>query len=473
MLEVFLYAVLLISGLFIGLTVAFYTWYASLESTKAYNRLPNIKVHLIITYWKELKKMYSTKQPLVLLNNSAMNTKSTEYRFLEPWLGTGLLTSSGEKWRTRRKLLTPSFHFRILMDFLVIFNEQSQVLVKKIGSLGSNSATDIVPLIKMCTLDIICETAMGVHINAQLGGCSEYVTAINEISDTFLYRLLRPWLWNEFIYCYFFPSGWKHRKNLNLVHQFTRKMIKEKKEFLLKNYTSQSKNEMETRRKAFLELLLENHFKDDKFTVEDVREEVDTFMFEGHDTTAMGISWALYNLGLYPDIQRKVIEELDSILQEDKERSISFDDLSAMKYMECVIKESLRLFPPVTFIGRNLNETITVMNYEIPAGTNCVIVISMIHRDPEMFPNPEKFDPDRFLPENSVGRHPFAYIPFSAGPRNCIGQKFALMEEKVVIAQILRKFQLISLDPLDRIDIMTGLVSKNVQPLRMRFIPRD
>ncbi|KFM58190.1 Cytochrome P450 4c3, partial [Stegodyphus mimosarum] len=422
---------------------------------------------------------YKPETVEVVLSSNVTIEKSSEYQFLHPWLGTGLLTSKGDKWRFRRKLLTPSFHFRVLDDFIPIFDEQSMVLASKLQSVVNEPWVDIVPLITMCTLDIICQTAMGVRINAQGGGCSEYVKAIYEIGETFLHRALRPWLWSDLIFnCH--PSGRKFKANLQNVHGFTRKVIKEKKEYMLQLSSAggiQAEDvdrspSQRKKRKAFLELLLELHLKNESFTEEDIREEVDTFMFEGHDTTAMAICWTLHMLGLHPEAQEKVFRELDDIFRDDPNRTATREDLTQMKYLECVIKETLRLYPSVPFIARELNDSIEVGKYKIPGGSVCFIFPWMLHRDPESFPEPEKFDPERFFPENSAGRHPYAYVPFSAGPRNCIGQKFAIMEEKTVLANILRRFRIVSLDPRDRVNVMPDLIIRNVDPLRIRFTPR-
>nr|XP_015926218.2 cytochrome P450 4C1 [Parasteatoda tepidariorum] len=416
----------------------------------------------------------------VVLSSNVTIDKANEYDFLHPWLGTGLLTSTGKKWRYRRKLLTPTFHFRILEDFVPVFSDQSHILVSRLRKLEKDSWIDVVPLITSCTLDIICETAMGVRINVQSGGCKEYVQAIHEIGNIFLFRILRPWLYPNFIFK-ITPSGRKFFKNVDVIHRFTRKVIKEKKSEMLEN--NQLTKEWDVilndspsntkRRRAFLELLLEHHINDPSFTEEDIREEVDTFMFEGHDTTAMAISWALYFVGLDKLVQKKIQEELDEIFQGDNEREIERDDLVRMKYLECVIKETLRLHPSVPFIGREVRENFKVLDYEIEKGSVCFIFPFMLHRDPESFPDPEKFDPKRFFPENITGRHPYAFVPFSAGPRNCIGQKFALMEEKTVLANIFRSFEVSSKDPRDKVSVTPSLVARNLEPLMLQFTPRN
>ncbi|GIY14341.1 cytochrome P450 4V2 [Caerostris darwini] len=214
------------------------------------------------------------------------------------------------------------------------------------------------------------------------------------------------------------------------------------------------------KRKAFLELLLEQHLVDPSFTEEDVK---------GHDTTAMALSWIFYCVGLYPEVQKIAFEEINDIFSDDPNRNVTRDDLTSMKYMECVIKESLRLYPVVPFFTRECTETFEVLGHKVYPGSACFIFPLMLHRDPEVFPEPEKFKPERFFLENSKGRHPYAYIPFSAGPRNCIGQKFAMMEMKVVIANILRRFRIISLDPRDKVNVYSNLILINVSPLRLRF----
>lgn len=167
------------------------------------------------------------------------------------------------------------------------------------------------------------------------------------------------------------------------------------------------------KRLAFLDLLIEASQNGKLLSDEDIREEVDTFMFEGHDTTSASICWTLFLLGASPHIQEKVVEELDSIFDGDRNRPPTMKELNDMKYLECAIKESLRLYPSVPLLGRHLHEDVQIGEYLIPAGTMALVSTYVLHRDPKVFPKPEVFNPDNFLPENSVGRHPCMYIAIS------------------------------------------------------------
>ncbi|KAF4517533.1 hypothetical protein B566_EDAN005096, partial [Ephemera danica] len=139
-------------------------------------------------------------------------------------------------------------------------------------------------------------------------------------------------------------------------------------------------------------------------------------------------------------LQAKVVEELVEVFG-NSGRVPDVADLANLKYLERCIKESLRLCPSILFIERLIKEDVQIEKFLIPSGCTATFSLYTLHRDPEFFPEPEKFDPDRFLPENSQGRHPYAYMPFSAGPRNCIGQKYALLEQKTVLSTVLRRFR--------------------------------
>ncbi|XP_023221776.1 cytochrome P450 4V2-like [Centruroides sculpturatus] len=411
----------------------------------------------------------------VVLNNSDLVDKNWPYNFLHGWLGTGLLTSSGTKWRNRRKLLTPAFHFRILDDFISVFNRHSCTLVKKLEN-SNGQEINVISFVSLCTLDIIGDSAMGVHLKAQEFSDSKYVQKVKNISHCIMTRSVNPWYWFNTIF-YLSKLRKLNEKCLKTLHTFTKNVIKEKKVELTERLKNESVEEemigfKSKKNRAFLDLLLYHHLVNGNLSEEDVREEVDTFMFEGHDTTAMGISWTLYFLGLYKDIQNKVYEELFEIFGDDKERSITSGDVKQMKYLECVIKESMRLCPPVPFIARYCNKEINIGEYKVSKGSTFLICINNIHRDPNVFPNPELFDPDRFLLENSSGRSPFAYIPFSAGPRNCIGQKFALMEEKIVLANVIRNFKFTSMQQRNELLMDSSLILRPLNGIKMIFEKR-
>ncbi|NXP58540.1 CP4V2 protein, partial [Chloropsis cyanopogon] len=389
--------------------------------------------------------LYHPDSVEVILNSSKHIEKSYLYKFMHPWLGTGLLTSTGDKWRSRRKMITPTFHFAILNDFLEVMNEQGNILVKKLEKHVDKEPFDIFMDITLCVLDIICETAMGRNVGAQKNKDSEYVSAIYRMSDLIQRRQMSPWLWPDFLYI-LFKEGREHKRNLNILHNFTDTVIAEKAEEL--KSTQQKKHDNDgnceesgsKKRKAFLDMLL-NATDDEgnKLSYRDIREEVDTFMFEGHDTTAAAINWVLYLLARNPEIQKKVHRELDEVF-DNTEHSVTTDHLKNLRYLECVVKEALRLYPSVPMFARTLREDCVIKGYQIPRGANVLVLTYALHRDPEIFPDPEEFRPERFFPENCKGRHPYAYVPFSAGPRNCIGQRFAQMEEKTLLALILRRF---------------------------------
>lgn len=394
----------------------------------------------------------------VLYSGAENTSKTFDYLFIEAWLKKGLLTSDGKKWLERRKIITPTFHFDILKDFIFIMNENVETMTNNLRKkIQKDSEINIHEHIGLCALDIICESAMGQNINAQNNKNSEYINAVTEISILVRARTCNPLHWNDFIYN-FTENGKKEKKCLEILHGFTRDIIKKRNEdFEICNINNQ-------KRIAFLDLLLKAKKLDDSLTFEDIQEEVDTFMFEGHDTTTGAATWAVHLIGSHQEVQTKIQEELDCIFG-DTDRHVTNEDLSKMNYMECVIKEALRLFPSVPFHGRTMTEDAVVDGHKIKKGSTIYAFIYGLHRDPKYFPDPERFDPSRFLLENSRNRHPFAFAPFAAGRRNCIGQRFAMMELKIELSALFRNFNIISSKDIEEIAPCADIILKPLNGL--------
>ena len=293
--------------------------------------------------------------------------------------------------------------------------------------------------------------------------------------------MLLPWLQNNFIYFNFLAEGRKHRRDINLVREFTLNVIKERKNEIVNQKNLDLNANENGRRLAFMDLLIEQHLNDpDKFTESDIREEVDTFMFEGHDTTAMSLIWTLHLLGNHPDIQDRIHEEIDEIRQQsddyDQTQNWSQNQLRQMKFLDACIKESLRIYPSGPAIARYTQQDTEIEPGRIiPRGTSIILVIYMIQRDPKYFPQPERYIPDRFIEdsEHYCGRmNPFAFVPFSAGPRNCIGQKFALQEEKIMLATLLSRYRVESGDNRGNVDVKAALILRPKSSVNIRFIQR-
>lgn len=317
---------------------------------------------------------------------------------------------------------------------------------------------------------------MGKNIGAQSNEDSEYVRAVYRMSDMIFRRMKMPWLWLDLWYL-MFKEGWEQRRCLKILHRFTNNVIAER---VSEMKTDEEHKDADSscapatiKRKAFLDLLLTvTDEEGNKLSHEDIREEVDTFMFEGHDTTAAAINWSLYLLGSHPEVQRKVDDELDEVFGKS-DRPATSEDLKKLKYLECVIKETLRLFPSVPLFARSLSDDCEVAGFRVVKGTQAVIVPYALHRDPKYFPNPEEFRPERFLPENAQGRHPYAYVPFSAGPRNCIGQKFAIMEEKTILSCILRKLWVESNQKMEELGLAGELILRPTNGIWIKLKRRN
>ncbi|XP_015590054.1 cytochrome P450 4c3 [Cephus cinctus] len=413
----------------------------------------------------------TTVEPI--LGSNRHIDKSSDYRFLQPWLGTGLLTGSGRKWHNRRKILTPTFHFKILEDFVEIFAEQTELLVNKVSCEIGQDSFNIFPYVTLCALDIICETAMGRQVFAQYDSDSDYVRAVYEIGSIIQTRQATLWYHPD---CLFRLTSLykKHQECIRILHGFSNKVIAERRREIKRTRNETVSEDEGRKRLAFLDLLIEASQNGTSLSDEDIREEVDTFMFEGHDTTSSAVSWTLYLLGCHPNIQNEVVAELADIFGEnDNGRRATLRDLQSMKCLERCIKETLRLYPSVPLLARRISEDVRIGKFLIPEGTTAMVILPMLHRDPAVFPNPDKFDPNRFLPENCTGRHPYAYIPFSAGPRNCIGQKFALLEEKVIISGVLRKFKIEAAERREEISLTGELVIRAKNGLHVRVTRRE
>lgn len=443
----------------------------------------------------------------IILGSSVHLDKSVEYRFFQPWLGDGLLITTGDKWRRHRKAIAPTFHMSILKTFVPLFYENSIDLVRRLRD-EVGKEFDCHDYLSAVTVDILTETAMGVKREKRQKTGYDYAMAVMKLSDILHRRHYDFRLRSDAIFK-LTNFAKKQKKLLDIVHTLTNGVIEEKSKSIndIKEEEMEKDNEKdkfienngndkniaytklhyvrddlddidendigEKRRLAFLEMMIDLKKNGEKMTAEEIWEEVNTIMFEGHDTTAAGSSFTLCALGNHQDIQARVHEELDTIFG-DSDRQCTFQDTLEMKYLERVILESLRLFPPVPLIARKLNEDVQIStgNYVLPKDATIVIPQFAIHRTEKYYPNPTVFNPDNFLPEKMQQRHYYAFIPFSAGPRSCVGRKYAMLKLKVLLSTILRNYRVISNVADDDFVLQADIILKRHDGFKIKLEPR-
>jgi len=362
------------------------------------------------------------------------------YQFFAPWIGYGLLLLNGKKWFQHRRMLTPAFHYDILKPYVKIMADSVNIMLDKWEKLdGQDHPLEIFHCVSLMTLDTVMKCAFSYQGSVQLDENSKlYTKAVEDLNNLTFFRLRNAFYKYNIIYNMSSDGRLSHHA-CQIAHEHTDGVIKMRKSQL------QNEEELQKARKKrhldFLDILLFARMEDrNSLSDEDLRAEVDTFMFEGHDTTASGISWIFYALATHPEHQQRCREEVQSILGDGT--SVTWDHLGQMPYTTMCIKEALRLYPPVISVSRELSSPVTFPDgRSIPKGITATISIYGLHHNPRFWPNPKVFDPSRFAPDSS--HHSHAYLPFSGGSRNCIGKQFAMNELKVAVALTLLRFELL------------------------------
>ncbi|XP_066291381.1 leukotriene-B4 omega-hydroxylase 3-like [Branchiostoma lanceolatum] len=370
--------------------------------------------------------------------------KSADYDQLRPWLGNGLIMSDGDVWKVHRRLLTPAFHFDVLKQYVSVYNKAAEQLIETLSKFAENrDSFEMFQQASLCTMEVILQCAFS------SGGMSEqtkrdYVAAVHGIGLLSAERDFNP------IYAFFTsiynlsPGGREFNRLCEFIHGTADSIIKTRRQQL----DNHDEVVGQKKRLDFIDILLTARDEDGRgLTDVEIRQEVDTFLFAGHDTTASALSWTLYSLAQHPHHQDKVLEEVNHLLSGRDDDTIQWDDLPKLPYLTMCLKEAMRLHTPVPHISRATKEKCVIEGVNIPKDMYMGISIYGLNHNPAVWgPDHMEFDPSRFHADRLKDMDSHAFIPFSVGQRNCIGQNFALNEEKVLLARLIHKF-VFAVDP--------------------------
>jgi cytochrome P450 len=355
----------------------------------------------------------------VLLTNHANYRKSHFLRnLLGPLLGQGLLTSEGELWRRQRRIAAPAFHRARVGEFVGTMQASTQAMLAR---WNGASDFDVAAEMMALTLDIIARTMFSVQVSGE-------VAAIRELTDIVVN--LRPSLLDLFGFPQWLPRR-QPKEYRAAIAAF---------EALVARFLAERRSE-KSARSDLLSMLLAARDPETGEGMSDrqLRDEILTIFLAGHETTANALTWTWYLLARHPQVEARLHDELDAALGA---RPPTFADLAELKWTRMVIEEAMRLYPPAHTIARSAIGEDRIGGVRVPPGASITISIYALHRNPKLWAEPERFDPERFAAEAVAGRHRFAYLPFGGGPRICIGNGFAMAEAQVILATIAQRYRL-------------------------------
>lgn len=379
----------------------------------------------------------------VVLSSYKHIKKNIFYKNFEGVFGPCTITYTLSKWYVMRKNLAPVFSFKKFDRYLNVVREEVDVVLNNLN----DGDMELTQAFLNSGLRVMCQIVLGADMKANEnfeGYLEDLLMAMHLASK----KTFSAWKSISFIYN-LTSEGKKLQKCVKSVKNFNKLVTDSKREFYKKRIEKLANiaESDDFDGLNFEELSMTEHLilmkkpNGDSLTDEEILNEITFLIIGGVETVASAISYALYNISLHPEIQEKLYEEQLEITDGKVDSEIEYKDTVKMKYLERVIKESMRIHTPAPLFGRQITENTKLPDdTELEAGTNILLLPYLTHRNPKLFPNPEKFDPDRFL---NTSYSPYAYFPFCAGPRNCIGLKIGMVQVKFTLASVLRRFNIL------------------------------
>lgn len=361
----------------------------------------------------------------VLHDNHRNYTKGTLFRgLLSPIMGNGLFVSEGDFWLKQRRLMQPIFHRKRIAAFgTIMTNEAVKTLERWEVQARSNPVLDIAEEMMALTLTVATQALFGADMGSDAGVVYQ---SVSTASSELIHRFDVPWYPPVSVPT---PRNRRFQQARRALDDIVYRLIDERQ-----RQPADDAGDL-------LSLLLQVRDEDtgEGMTRLQVRDEVMTLLLAGHETTANALTWAWYLLSQHLDAERKLRAELGTVLSG---RLPTVDDLPNLPYTKMVMEESLRLYPPLWATHRQAIADDEIGGFRIPAKTVLDLVTYVTHHRADVWENPETFDPERFSPERSANRSRYAFNPFSAGPRLCIGLGFAMTEAQLLLATIAQRYRL-------------------------------
>jgi cytochrome P450 len=364
----------------------------------------------------------------LLVDHAKNYVKSRSYDGLRLVLGEGLVTSEGEHWRKQRKLAQPAFHRERLASFVSMMANDTSAMLDRWTREG-RAEVDMHEEMMRLTYRIVARTLCGVDVDPdeETGArrsphrIGEAIATALQFANDYAESLVRlPTWWPS-------PANLRFKRAAKVLDGLVLGIIEERRQQMAHSHGD------------LLELLMAARYDDGTgMSDRQLRDEVMTIVLAGHETTANALTWTWTLLSQHPDVARMLQAEVDAVIAD---RTPTIEDIPKLRYTAMVVQEAMRLYPPVWVFERQALEEDVICGYAIPKGTVVAVSPYTLHRNPRYWDNPEGFDPTRFSPENVERRPKHTYLPFSVGPRQCIGSSFALMEAQIIVAMTARRFR--------------------------------
>lgn len=386
---------------------------------------------------------------------SLLTTNARSYRkaqslrspFFHRLVGNGLVTSEGDFWRRQRRLAQPAFHRQRISSYGDVMVEYA---LRAIANWKAGEKRDIARDMTRLTLEVVVKTLFNFDVSNDADHVGEILTSLVK---PFASQATLKWILDNRL-----PTP-EHRRYFNAVSEIDRIVFRMIAERRASGYDEGD----------LLSMLLQAQDDDgSQMSDSQLRDEVMTLFLAGHETTALALSWTWYLLATHPEKEQKFHAELAEVLGG---RVPTVADLPKLKYTEMMAKETLRLYPPAYAVGREAVEDTEIGGYRVPKGTQLFAFQWATHRDPRFFEEPDSFKPERWNADVVDQIPKYAYFPFGAGPRQCIGNYFAMMEVVLLLATIGQRFRF-KLDPDHKVELLPVLSLRPKDGIKVVIEPR-